>query len=82
MQFADFGAGCAMSETGWRGAGGIGMKWVSLAWQAVITGQRCWISHEGMDRCEVLDVLRHRWLDVLIKEPKREEPTWAIRRRC
>ena len=41
MQFADFGAGCAMSETGWRGAGGIGMKWVSLAWQAVITGQWC-----------------------------------------
>jgi hypothetical protein len=40
------------------------------------------ISHEGMDRCDVLDVLRHRWLDVLIKEPKREEPTWAIRRRC
>jgi hypothetical protein len=36
------------------------------------------ISHEGLDRREVLDVLRHRWPDVLIKEPEQEEQTWAM----
>jgi hypothetical protein len=35
------------------------------------------ITHEGIDRGEVLDVLHRRWLDVLIKQPEREKPTWA-----
>ena len=37
MQYADFGVGCAMSKTGWRGAGIDGATWILRAWQAAIT---------------------------------------------
>ena len=33
------------------------------------------ISHDGVDRREVLDVLRPRWPHVLVKDPEAEEPT-------
>jgi hypothetical protein len=36
------------------------------------------ISHQGVDRREVLNVLRRRWPDVVVKEFEHEEPTWAI----
>jgi hypothetical protein len=36
------------------------------------------ISHEGIARFEVLNVLRGRWPDVLIKKPGPEEPTWEM----
>jgi hypothetical protein len=32
------------------------------------------ITHEGIDRCEVEDVLRRRWVDVVVKELEQEEP--------
>ena len=37
MQYANFGVGCAMSKTGWRGAGIDGATWILRAWQAAIT---------------------------------------------
>jgi hypothetical protein len=32
------------------------------------------ITHEGIDRCEVEDVLRRLWVDVVVKELEQEEP--------
>jgi hypothetical protein len=36
------------------------------------------ISHQGVDRREVQDVLRGRWPSVVLKEPEQEEPTWVM----
>jgi hypothetical protein len=36
------------------------------------------VTHEGIDRHEVLDVLCRRWPDVVVKESDQEEPTWAM----
>ena len=36
------------------------------------------ISHEGIDRPEVQDVLHSRWPDASVKELEREEPTWVM----
>jgi hypothetical protein len=36
------------------------------------------ISHEGVDRREVLDVLRRRWPDVVLKDLEHEEPPWEM----
>jgi hypothetical protein len=36
------------------------------------------ISHQGIDRREVLGVLRRRWPDVVVKDLEHEEPTWAM----
>ena len=36
------------------------------------------ITHEGVDRCEVQNVLCHRWPDVVVKELAEEEPAWAM----
>jgi hypothetical protein len=36
------------------------------------------ISHQGIDRGEVLDVLRRRWPDVAVKSLEHEEPAWAM----
>ena len=36
------------------------------------------ISHQGVDRREVLDVLRRRWPDVVLKDLEQEEPAWAM----
>jgi hypothetical protein len=36
------------------------------------------ISHEGVERREVIDVLRRRWPDVALKDPENEEPVWAM----
>jgi hypothetical protein len=36
------------------------------------------ITHEGIDRREVRDVLRRRWPDATVKELEDEEPTVAL----
>jgi hypothetical protein len=36
------------------------------------------ISHQGIDRREVLDVLRRRWPDVVVKSLEHEEPVWTM----
>ena len=64
-------AQCVMSAIAWREVGFAGM----------IGGDRramVMVSHQGIDRREVLDVLQRRWPDVLIKKPAREEPTWEM----
>ena len=71
------GAGCAMFEIGWRGTGVDGAT--SLRWN----GRRrrhgmVMVSHEGIDRCEVEDVLHRRWPDVVVKELEQEEPAVAM----
>jgi hypothetical protein len=36
------------------------------------------ISHQGVDRHEVLSVLRQRWPNVVVKDLALEEPAWAM----
>jgi hypothetical protein len=36
------------------------------------------ISHQEIDRREVLDVLGRRWPDVVVKDLAEDEPTWAM----
>jgi hypothetical protein len=36
------------------------------------------ISHQGIDRREVLDALCPRWPDVVLKELEHDEPTWEM----
>jgi hypothetical protein len=36
------------------------------------------ISHQDIDRREVLDVLFRRWPDIVVKELEREEPAWEM----
>jgi len=36
------------------------------------------ISHLGIDRQDVLDVLNRRWPDVVLKDLAQEEPTWTM----
>ena len=36
------------------------------------------VSHEGIDRSEVQDVLQRRWPDVLVKKLGPEEPNCAM----
>ena len=36
------------------------------------------VSHEGIDRSEVQDVLQRRWPDVVIKKRGQEEPAWEM----
>jgi hypothetical protein len=36
------------------------------------------ISHQGVDRREILEMLRRRWPDVLIKDLAQEEPVWTM----
>jgi hypothetical protein len=36
------------------------------------------IGHDGIERCEVLDALRRRWPDVVVKDLAQEEPAWSM----
>jgi hypothetical protein len=36
------------------------------------------ISHEEIERCEVVDIVRQRWPDIMVKSLEREEPTVAM----
>ena len=61
------GAGCAMSGTGWRVAGD---RWRDVSFAGMAGGDGMalvLVSHDGVDRREVQDVLRRRWPDVVVK---------------
>ena len=67
-----------MFETERRGALGDGARSV---FAGMIGGDHralVLISHEGVDRRELLDVLCRRWPDVVLKDLEQEEPTWAM----
>ena len=56
-------------------------QWREVGFAGMIGGDRramVMVSHEGVGRCEVLDVLRRRWPDVLVKKLGQEEPTWEM----
>ena len=36
------------------------------------------ISHEGVERRDLLDVLSRRWPDVVLKDLAQEEPMWEM----
>ena len=36
------------------------------------------ISHQNIDRREMLNVLRRRWPDVVVKDLQQEEPAWVM----
>jgi hypothetical protein len=36
------------------------------------------ISHQGVDRREVAEVLGRRWPSVVVKDLAQEEPTWVM----
>ena len=64
-----------MSGTEWRGAEGDG---VSVGFAGMAGGDRralVLVSHDGVDRREVLDVLRRRWPDVVLKGLEQDAPT-------
>ena len=55
--------------------------WRQVRFAGIIGGDRramVVVSHEGVNRSEVQDVLRRRWPDVLIKKRGQEEPTWEM----
>ena len=55
--------------------------WRDVRFAGLIGGDRralVMVSHDGIDRCEVQDVLQRRWPDVLIKKPAQEEPAWKM----
>ena len=56
-------------------------QWREVGFAGMIGGDRramVMVSHEGVGRCEVLDVLRRRWPEVLVKKLPQEEPTWEM----
>jgi hypothetical protein len=56
-------------------------RWRSVSFAGLISGDHkalIIIAHEGIDRYEVLGVLRRRWPSVVVKEPEQEEPTWLM----
>ena len=52
------------------------------AWQAAIGTALVMITHEGVDRHEVEDVLCQRWPDIVVKELEQEEPAVAMSAGC
>jgi hypothetical protein len=55
--------------------------WRDVRFAGMIGGDRravVMVSHEGIGRCEVLDVMRRRWPDVIIKKLGPEGPTWKM----
>jgi hypothetical protein len=56
-------------------------RWRTVSCAGMMGGDRqalVIISHQGIDRREVQDVLRGRWPSVVLKEPEQEEPTWVM----
>jgi hypothetical protein len=56
-------------------------QWRDVRFAGMIGGDRrpmVMVSHEGVDRCEVRDILQRRWPDVLIKKLGQEEPAWKM----
>jgi hypothetical protein len=56
-------------------------RWRTVSFAGLIGGDHralVLISHEGVDRREVLDVLTPRWPSVMLKEWAQEEPMWEM----
>ena len=56
-------------------------RWRTVSFAGLMGGDHralVMISHQGVDRREVLDVLRRRWPDVVVKELEQEEPAWTM----
>ena len=56
-------------------------RWRTVSFAGLMGGDHkalVMISHQGVDRREVLDVLRRRWPDVVVKDLEHEEPTWTM----
>ena len=54
-------------------------RWRTVSFAGMIGGDHqtlLLISHQGIDRREVLDVLCPRWVDVVLKDLAQEEPMW------
>jgi hypothetical protein len=63
MLFSGSDVGCVM--IGWHGAGIDGATW--LCWHGRYDGRALvLISHEGVDRCAVMDVLRQQWPVIVV----------------
>ena len=68
---------CAMSAIGWRDKD----AWRDVRFAGMIGGDRramVMVSHEGIDRRGVQDVLQRRWPDAVIKKLGQEEPVWEM----
>src|SRR5580704_12766757 len=67
-----------MCAIGWRDAGG---RWCDVCCAGMAGGDHmalAMITHEEIERCEVQDVLCHRWPDVVVKSLEQEVPTVAM----
>ena len=56
-------------------------RWRTVSFAGLMGGDHTallMISHQGVDRREVLDVLRRRWPDVVVKDLEQEEPAWTM----
>jgi hypothetical protein len=56
-------------------------RWRSVSFAGLMGDDRqalIMISHQSIDRREVLSVLRQRWPSVVLKDLEQEEPTWAM----
>jgi hypothetical protein len=56
-------------------------RWRSVSFAGLMGGDRqavIIVTHHGVDRREVADVLRRRWPDVVLKDLAQDEPTWVM----
>jgi hypothetical protein len=56
-------------------------RWRSVSYAGLMGGDHkafVLIAHQGIDRREVLDVLRQRWPSVVLKDLAQEEPMWEM----
>jgi hypothetical protein len=56
-------------------------RWRTISFAGMIGGDHralVLISHHGIERRELLDVLRRRWPDVALKDLEQEEPPWTM----
>ena len=56
-------------------------RWRTVSFAGLMGGDRMalmMISHQGIDRRDVLNVLRPRWPDVVVKDLVDEKPVWAM----
>jgi hypothetical protein len=56
-------------------------RWRAVSSAGMIGGDHTamvMISHDGVDRRDVLDVLRRRWPDVVLKDLEHEQPMWKM----
>jgi hypothetical protein len=56
-------------------------RWRDVGFAGMAGGDRealVMVTHDGVDQCEVLDVLHRRWPHVVLKDLAQEEPTVAM----